>query len=169
MQITEEKVDLNKALDASLVITECSRTNIEKQDTSNRSGNDADVDNADIKPVYDKEPMVDMQLTVEFLGKPILHPLRDQSVVKQPTAFKSERPISSKARFASQVDVNNDLSKPVTTHYLPNERESTSAKPHQVIVSSNFRNSLKNMPRFSSNDMVHNHYLEKAKNKTHDI
>ncbi|GKB44085.1 hypothetical protein Tco_0889027 [Tanacetum coccineum] len=28
----------------------------------------------------------------------------------------------SKQRFASQVDVNNDLSKPVTTHYLPKEK-----------------------------------------------
>ncbi|GJZ57473.1 hypothetical protein Tco_0612967 [Tanacetum coccineum] len=70
---------------------------------------------------------------------------------------------------ASQVDVNNDLSKPVTTHYLPKKRESATAKPYHVIASSNSRNSLKNMPRFSSNDMVHNHYLEEAKNKTHDI
>ncbi|GJZ38887.1 hypothetical protein Tco_0585450 [Tanacetum coccineum] len=30
------------------------------------------------------------------------------------------------------------------------------------------RNSSKNMPIFSSNDIVHNHYLEEAKNKTHD-
>ncbi|GJW72165.1 hypothetical protein Tco_0129082 [Tanacetum coccineum] len=50
---TEEKVDTSKALDASLVITECSGTNMEKQDTSNMLGNDADADDADIKPVYD--------------------------------------------------------------------------------------------------------------------
>nr|GFA42124.1 transposon TX1 uncharacterized [Tanacetum cinerariifolium] len=56
----------------------------------------------------------------------------------------------------------------VTTHYLPKEREAASAKPHHVIASSNSSNSLKNMPRFSSNDMVHNQYLEEAKNKTHD-
>ncbi|GJR80395.1 hypothetical protein Tco_0151180 [Tanacetum coccineum] len=49
------------------------------------------------------------------------------------TAFKSERPRISKQRFASQVDVNNDLSKPVTTHYLPKERESAVAKPHHMI------------------------------------
>ncbi|GJU29060.1 hypothetical protein Tco_1172649 [Tanacetum coccineum] len=104
-----------------------------------------------------------------ILGKPVLQPHRNQSVVRQPTAFKSERPRISKPRFASQVDVNNDLSKPVTTHYLPKERESVVAKPHHVIASSNSRNSSKNMPRFSSNDMVHNHYLEETKNKTHDI
>ncbi|GKA10888.1 hypothetical protein Tco_0690321 [Tanacetum coccineum] len=57
-----------------------------------------------------------------------------QSVVRQPTAFKSERLRISKPRFASQVDVNNDLSKPVTTHYSPKERESAIAKPHHLIT-----------------------------------
>ncbi|GJR30311.1 hypothetical protein Tco_1106543 [Tanacetum coccineum] len=104
-----------------------------------------------------------------ILGKPVLQPHRNQSVVRQPTAFKSERPRISKPQFASQVDVNNDLSKPVTTHYLPKERESAVVKPHHVIASSESRNSSKNMPRFSSNDMVHNHYLEEAKKKTQEI
>ncbi|GJZ23025.1 hypothetical protein Tco_0560484 [Tanacetum coccineum] len=57
------------------------------------------------------------------LGKPILQSPRNQSVVRQPNAFKSERP--------------------------------------QM-------NSSKNMPRFSSNDMVHNHYLDEAKKKTQE-
>ncbi|GJS19402.1 hypothetical protein Tco_0448034 [Tanacetum coccineum] len=100
------------------------------------------------------------------LGKPVLQPLRDQSVVRQPNAFKSELPIISKPQFASQVDVQKDLSKPVTQHYLPKERESTFAKPYLVIASSESRNSSKNMsrskPRFSSNDMVYNYYLEEA-------
>nr|GEX78672.1 hypothetical protein [Tanacetum cinerariifolium] len=91
---------------------------------------------------------------------------RNQSVVRQLTAFKSERPRISMPWLASQVDVNNDLSKPVTTHYLPKERETASAKSHHMITSSNSRISSKNMPRFSSNDMVHNHYLEEAKKKT---
>nr|GEV10127.1 hypothetical protein [Tanacetum cinerariifolium] len=103
------------------------------------------------------------------LRKPVLQPHRNQSVVRQPTAFKSERPRITKPRFASQVDVNNDLSKPVTTHYLPKERESIIVKPHHVIASSESRNSSKNMPIFSSNDMVHNHYLEEAKKKTQGI
>ncbi|GJW38579.1 hypothetical protein Tco_0064424 [Tanacetum coccineum] len=60
--------------------------------------------------------------------------LKNQSVVRQPTAFKSERPRISKPRFASQVDVNNDLSKPVTTHHLPKRRESAPAKPHHMIA-----------------------------------
>nr|GEX32229.1 hypothetical protein [Tanacetum cinerariifolium] len=76
-----------------------------------------------------------------------------------------QRPRISKTQFVSQVDVNNDLSKPVTTHYLPKERESALVKPHHVISSSESRNSSKIMSRFSSNDMVHNHYLEEAKKK----
>ncbi|GJX97598.1 hypothetical protein Tco_0353396 [Tanacetum coccineum] len=47
------------------------------------------------------------------LGKPVLQSLRNQSVVRQPNAFKSERPQMSKQRFASQVDVNNNLSRPM--------------------------------------------------------
>ncbi|GJZ10949.1 hypothetical protein Tco_0545708 [Tanacetum coccineum] len=262
MQTTEEKVDTSKALDASLVDTKSSGTESVEQDTSSRSGNDAHADDADIKPIYDEEPMAEVQLiadhnvfatgqqyteqpefnnegevdqnpeqchdtcplpvkskeakvkhdidvietinielehkmakllkenetlkrhykelfdsikttrakTIEhttsliaqnaefkaqlqekgfaiaalknelrkltgnsvntkfakssILGKPVLQPHRNQSVVRQPTAFKSERPRISKPRFASQVDVNNDLPKPVTTHYLPKERES---------------------------------------------
>ncbi|GJS88668.1 hypothetical protein Tco_0771304 [Tanacetum coccineum] len=80
--------------------------------------------------------------------------------VRQPTAFKSERPRISKPRFTSQVDVNNDLPKPVTTHYLPKERESAFAKLHHMIAPSS--------SRYSSNDMVHNHYLEEAKKKTQE-
>ncbi|GJR92350.1 hypothetical protein Tco_0264524 [Tanacetum coccineum] len=99
------------------------------------------------------------------LGKPVLPSLRNQSVVRQPNAFKSARAQMSKQRFASQVDVNKNLSKPVTQHYLPKKTESTFAKPNHMIASSSSRNSSKNMPRFSSNDMVHNHYLDAAKKK----
>ncbi|GJY62933.1 hypothetical protein Tco_0464393 [Tanacetum coccineum] len=74
------------------------------------------------------------------LGKPMLQSLRNQSVVRQPNAFKSERPQMSKPRFASQIDV--------------------------TICQD--QNSSKNMPRFSSNDMVHNHYLDEARKKTQE-
>nr|GEY78514.1 hypothetical protein [Tanacetum cinerariifolium] len=232
MQTTEEKVDTSKALYASLVDKESSRTKLKEQDTSSRSGNDAHDDDAGIRPIYDEEPMDEESLLGHILyktpwpikgvlsrsgndahaddtdirliydeepmaeergvsitalktelrkstgnsvntkfakssifGKPMLQSYRNQSVVRQLTAFKSERPRISKPRFSSQVDMNNDLSKPVTTHYLPKEREATSAKTHHMITSSNSRISSKNMPRFSSNDMVHNYYLEEAKKK----
>nr|GEW93823.1 ribonuclease H-like domain-containing protein [Tanacetum cinerariifolium] len=76
--------------------------------------------------------------------------------------------LSLKPRCDSQVDVNYNFSKPVTTHYLLKEREDASAKPHHTIASSNSRIISKNMTRFSSNDMVHNHYLEEAKKKTQE-
>nr|GEZ34695.1 hypothetical protein [Tanacetum cinerariifolium] len=100
----EEKVDTSKALDASLVDTESSGTKSKEQDTSSRSGNDAHANDADIRPIYDKDPMAE-------------------------------------------------------------EREVASVKPHHMIASSNSRISSKNMPRFSSNDMVYNHYLDEAKKK----
>ncbi|GJV59097.1 hypothetical protein Tco_1465197 [Tanacetum coccineum] len=37
-----------------------------------------------------------------------------------------------------------------------------------MIASSESRNSSKNMPRFSSNDMVHNHYLDEARKTTQE-
>nr|GEU51258.1 hypothetical protein [Tanacetum cinerariifolium] len=74
----------------------------------------------------------------------------------------------SKPRFASQVDVNNNLSRPVTQHYLPKRSESAFSKPNNIIASSSSRNRSKNMPRFSSNDMVHNHYLDEARKKTQE-
>ncbi|GJZ45189.1 hypothetical protein Tco_0592785 [Tanacetum coccineum] len=65
MQTIEGKVDTSKALDASLVNTESSGTESRKQDTSSSSGNDVDADDADIKPVYDEEPMAEVQLTAD--------------------------------------------------------------------------------------------------------
>ncbi|GJZ48392.1 hypothetical protein Tco_0602224 [Tanacetum coccineum] len=59
MQTTEEKVDTSKALDACLVDTESSGTEAKEQDTSSRPGNDAHADNADIRPIYDEEPMAE--------------------------------------------------------------------------------------------------------------
>ncbi|GJX60112.1 hypothetical protein Tco_0291502 [Tanacetum coccineum] len=186
MQTTEEKIDTSKALDASLVDTESSGTKSKEQDTNSRSGNDVHADDVDIRPIYNEEPTAEENetlnrhykelfgsikttraKTIEHTttliaqnGKPVLHPQRNQSVVRQPTAFKSERPRISKPQFASQVDVNNDLSKSVTTHYLPKERESAVVKSHHVIASSS--------SRYSTNDMVYNRYLEEAKKKTQE-
>nr|GEW65347.1 putative late blight resistance protein homolog R1B-23 [Tanacetum cinerariifolium] len=101
-----------------------------------------------------------------IMGKPVFQPPRNQSVVRQPNAFKSERPNYSKPRFASQVDVNNDLPKPVTPYYLPKVREYVLAKPHHVIAHGSSRNSSKES--YGSNDMAHNYYLEEAKKKTQD-
>ncbi|GJX70518.1 hypothetical protein Tco_0307689 [Tanacetum coccineum] len=275
MQTQESKIDTGKAVDDDLVVTESSGTESEVQDDNSRSGNDTDADDADIRPIYDEEPMAEVQLTAEcnifaigqqhteqpkiinegrvdqypeqrqvkspmldsspdnqttdyskqslesenillkktvaqfqkdfqewkhiiqgkvfaiaalkndlrklkgnsvdtkfaktsVLGKPVIQSLRNQSVVRQLNAFKSKRPQMSKPRFASQVDVNNNLSRPVTQHYLPKRKESVFAKPDRMIASNESQNSSKNMPRFSSNDMVHNHYLDEARKKTQE-
>nr|GEU81275.1 integrase, catalytic region, zinc finger, CCHC-type, peptidase aspartic, catalytic [Tanacetum cinerariifolium] len=54
---------------------------------------------------------------------------------------------------------------PMAKHYLPKGKESAFAKPNHMIASSSSRNISKNMPRFSSNDMVHNHYLDEARKR----
>ncbi|GKA31259.1 hypothetical protein Tco_0717564 [Tanacetum coccineum] len=54
IQTTEEKIDTSNALDAldaSSVIIESNGTESQEQDTSSRSGNDAHVDDADIRPI----------------------------------------------------------------------------------------------------------------------
>ncbi|GJU70707.1 hypothetical protein Tco_1262112 [Tanacetum coccineum] len=66
MQTTEEKVETSNALDASLVNTESSGTESGKQDTSSRLGNDAHADDADIRPIYDEEPMAEVQLIANY-------------------------------------------------------------------------------------------------------
>nr|GEZ18963.1 hypothetical protein [Tanacetum cinerariifolium] len=76
-------------------------------------------------------------------GKPPFQPSRNHSVVRQPNAFKSERPRISKLRFASQVDVKHNLLKPVTPYYFPNFRESAPAKPQHVNAHSSSRKGQK--------------------------
>nr|GFB40464.1 hypothetical protein [Tanacetum cinerariifolium] len=63
---TKEEIDTSKALDASLVNTHYSRTEFGKQDTSSRLRNDAHADDADIRPIYDAEPMDEVQTTAEI-------------------------------------------------------------------------------------------------------
>nr|GEY71217.1 hypothetical protein [Tanacetum cinerariifolium] len=55
MQTIEEKVDMSKALDANLVDTKSNGIESEKQDISNKSRNDIDADDADIRPIYNEE------------------------------------------------------------------------------------------------------------------
>ncbi|GKG23668.1 hypothetical protein Tco_0391704, partial [Tanacetum coccineum] len=52
IQTTEEKTDTSNTLDASSVIIESNGTESKEQDTSSRSGNDAHVNDADTRPIY---------------------------------------------------------------------------------------------------------------------
>ncbi|GJS66118.1 hypothetical protein Tco_0680682 [Tanacetum coccineum] len=179
-----------KSCDAVLVFVvmalQSSGIESEVQDESSRPGNDTNTDDADIRPIYEEEPMaetieqttsllpnnVDLKAQIQkkvfaiaalkndlrklkgnsvdtkfaktsVLGKPVLQSLRNQSVVRQPNV-------------------------PLTQHYLPKRRESDFANPDHMIASSSSRNRSKKMPRFSLNDMVHNHYLDEARKKTQE-
>nr|GEW17492.1 hypothetical protein [Tanacetum cinerariifolium] len=153
MQKTEEKVDTSKPLDASLVDTESSRTESKEQDTSSKLENDAHADDADIRPIYDEEPMAEVQTTAEINVFAIGQQHTEQ------LGFNNKGVVDQNAKECHDT---------FTTHYFPKERKVASAKPHHKIASSNSRNSSKNMSRFSSNDMVHNHYLKEAKKKTQE-
>ncbi|GJS53585.1 hypothetical protein Tco_0626947 [Tanacetum coccineum] len=162
------------------------KTRVQNKDNSDSlisQINQKSVENADLKAQIQEKVFANAALKNELrklkgnsvdtkfakpsiLGKPVLQPLRNQSVVRQPNAFKSKRPNFSKPRFASQVDVNNVLSKPVTSHYLPKVREYVLAKPHHVIAPGSSRNSQEES--YGSNDMAHNHYLEEARKKTQE-
>ncbi|GKA90334.1 hypothetical protein Tco_0812204 [Tanacetum coccineum] len=43
-----------------------SGTTLKEQDTSSRSWNDAHADDADIRPIYDEEPMAEVQTTAKI-------------------------------------------------------------------------------------------------------
>nr|GEV83857.1 hypothetical protein [Tanacetum cinerariifolium] len=219
MQTTEEKVDTSKAFDASSVDTKCSRTESKELDTSSRLRNDAHDDGADIKPIYDEEPMAEVQTTAEIevfaIGQqhteqpefnnegevvqnaeechdtcPLPAIFTDNQIPKHSyQSLESKNSCLKKAvaqfrkdfsrleahcvnlelKYQNQVlnkgRQSQFLKVKITTHYLPKEREAASAKPHHMIASKNFKISSKNMTRFSSNDMVYNHYLEEAKKK----
>ncbi|GKB44160.1 hypothetical protein Tco_0889102 [Tanacetum coccineum] len=49
--------------DTLLQLIESSGTELEVQDDNSRSGNDTDVDDANIRPIYDEEPMDKVQFT----------------------------------------------------------------------------------------------------------
>ncbi|GJR29886.1 hypothetical protein Tco_1106118 [Tanacetum coccineum] len=95
-----------------------------------------------------------------ILGKPPLKPLRNQSVIRQPTAFQSERPKYSKTRFLPKVLETTDLTKPVTSHSVPKAQESKVVKNDNVIAPGIFKiNPLKNSREDNS---VHNKPIKQA-------
>nr|GEU33503.1 hypothetical protein [Tanacetum cinerariifolium] len=59
MQLHERKIDTGKAVDADLVVTKSSGIKLEVQDDSNKLGNDTNADDADIRPIYDEEPIAE--------------------------------------------------------------------------------------------------------------
>ncbi|GJV91288.1 hypothetical protein Tco_1539101 [Tanacetum coccineum] len=60
LQMQESKINTGKAVDADLVNTESIKTDSTVQDESSRPGNDIDADDPDIRPIYDEEPMAEV-------------------------------------------------------------------------------------------------------------
>ncbi|GJT62747.1 hypothetical protein Tco_1006280 [Tanacetum coccineum] len=65
MQTQVRMIDTGKIVDNGLVVMKSNGTESEVQDESSKSGNDTDVDDADIRPIYDEESMAEVQLTAE--------------------------------------------------------------------------------------------------------
>nr|GEU79860.1 hypothetical protein [Tanacetum cinerariifolium] len=64
-EFIDSQIDMGKAVNDDLVVIESSGTESEVQDDNSRSGNDTDATDADIRPIYDEEPMAKVQLTTE--------------------------------------------------------------------------------------------------------
>ncbi|GJW26162.1 hypothetical protein Tco_0039973 [Tanacetum coccineum] len=172
MQTQKSKIDTGNALDTDLVDTESIRTASTVQDDNSRSGNDTDADDADIRPIYDEEPMAEVQLTAEcnifVIGKQHTEQpkiINEGRVNQYPEKYQvkshmlDSSPDNQTTEYSKQsLESENYITQKTKT-------ESAFAKPAHMIASSSSRNSSKNMPRFSSNDMVHNHYLDIAKKK----
>nr|GEY04744.1 hypothetical protein [Tanacetum cinerariifolium] len=165
----EGEINRDKELDVVLVITENSRTGSEKHVTSSRSSNDTHAEDADIKPVNDKEPMAEVQLTAQHN---VLANKQQHSMLSEPIydthlleKVNSNTTLDSTNMYhrGGEIDQN---AKKFTPHYFPKVRESAPVKPHHVNAPRSFRNSKKES--YGSNDMAHNYYLEEAKKKTQD-
>nr|GEX62716.1 reverse transcriptase domain-containing protein [Tanacetum cinerariifolium] len=75
MQTQESKIDTGKAVDADLVVMESNGIESKVQDDNNRSGNDTDADDADVRPIYDKEPMTECHALADLSASINLMPL----------------------------------------------------------------------------------------------
>nr|GEV57119.1 Ty3/gypsy retrotransposon protein [Tanacetum cinerariifolium] len=182
----ESKIDTGKAVNDDLVVTEGSGTESEVQDEDSRSGNDTAADDADIRPIYDEEAMTEVQLT----GESNIFAIGQQHT-EQPEIINEGRgdqyPEQRQAQIQEKVfaiaALKNDLRKlkgnSVNTKFAktsvlgkpvlqPLRNQSVVRQPNALKNARPQMNSSKNMPRFSSNDMVHNHYLDEAKKKTQE-
>nr|GEU50099.1 reverse transcriptase domain-containing protein [Tanacetum cinerariifolium] len=121
---------------------------------------------ASIKRTY----MLLRAITIEE-GNHLCKPIRNQPVVRQPTTYKSKQSQVAKRRSASQVNGSNNLTKPDNLHSWRQVRKSSFTKIYDVNALGPSRNHSKHVsfqsPKESvgSNGMVHNYYLEEAKNK----
>ncbi|GJU03729.1 hypothetical protein Tco_1114067 [Tanacetum coccineum] len=129
MQKQESKVDLGKALDVGLVVIKRSGTESRKKDTSSMSENDTDTDDADIRPIYDEEPMD--EYTEKCQVKSLM---LDSSLDNKTTGFLNQslkqqgqilNETSNKAKIKKEIDafetINKELENSVAKLLAENE------------------------------------------------
>ncbi|GKA55374.1 hypothetical protein Tco_0754323 [Tanacetum coccineum] len=95
-----------KGINKARVVIESSETESENQDISSRSGNDADADNADIRPIYDEalmaecEPMLIQSTADDSKPKPRSsnHSSRSLPVSKSSCVTKTVVPIADHSK-----------------------------------------------------------------------
>ncbi|GJS56957.1 hypothetical protein Tco_0651741 [Tanacetum coccineum] len=99
----------------------------------------------DIMSIVQSNSVVDTSnLQTELDLEPSLQSLRNNSVVRQPNAFQSERPKFSKTRVPPKVVETHDLSNPATSNSVPTTIEPKVVKNDKVIAPGMFRiNSFK--------------------------
>nr|GEW47989.1 hypothetical protein [Tanacetum cinerariifolium] len=151
MQSRKSKVVSSKALDASLVVTECNGIKSDEHITSSSSKTYiTQVVDAYIRPVNDQVPS-----TEELKLLKNINAAREFLVLFEDKTW---------IWFSDNLNISDSTE--VTPHYLPKVREFVFVKPNHVIASGSSRNSSKES--YGSNDMAHNYYLEDAKKKTQD-
>nr|GEX47995.1 hypothetical protein [Tanacetum cinerariifolium] len=136
MQTTEEKVDMSKALDASLVDTESSRTYSKEQETSSRSGNDAHDDDANIRPIYDEEPMTEYtQLAIlEFRDTLIQHMESVKKSIDERAKHKREYENWVNERQMQTTEEKVDMSKALDASLVDTESSRTYSKEQETTA-----------------------------------
>nr|GEZ32546.1 hypothetical protein [Tanacetum cinerariifolium] len=88
MQKQKSKIDTGKAVDADLVVTESSGIESKVQDNNSRSRNDTDADAADIRLIYDEEPMSEVNQYHEQCQ--VKSPMLDSSPDNQTTDYSKQ-------------------------------------------------------------------------------
>ncbi|GKB35919.1 hypothetical protein Tco_0880861 [Tanacetum coccineum] len=140
-QLDKDEFQEDRSMAAFWVSSQSSGTKSEVQDDRSKSGNDTYADDADIRPIYDEKLMVEVQFF---------------AIGQQQT---EQLEISHEGRV-DQYPEKCQVQSPMLDSTLDNQKTEYSKQ--------SLENSSKNMPRFSSNDMVHNHYLDEAKKKTQE-
>nr|GEY22429.1 hypothetical protein [Tanacetum cinerariifolium] len=151
MQSRECKVVSSKALNASLVVTECSGTKSDEHITISSSGTYiTHVVDVDIRPVNDQEPSAEVHLTAQHnvLANEQQH--TDQSEPSYDTYMLEKVDSNTTPDLINMChrggeidqDAEQDQVK-ITPHYFPKVRESVFVKCNHVIASGSSRNSTK--------------------------